>query len=224
MDRLAAAGASPPQPCHSTLGAWLILSVMIAVELYTQFGARDPGAWQQFRFRMMNDYGFLDRKFDAWLAGGSFTGVPRMFVSYLFVHDGPIHLAVNGALFLFVGPFLCRYIGPIQLLLLMIACGIGGALAFGLANDTSGPLVGASAACIGMLWAVKFWEFRWIRASGDRWGRYLLSILLLIGLKAMLYWATQGGIATEAHVGGAVAGILVAPLLSRDPPHGRFYL
>ncbi len=213
-----------PPPRYSTLGAWLILAAMIGVELYIQFGALDPANWSQFRFQMMTEYGFMDRRFDAWLAGGSSQGLLGMFVTYLFVHSGPLHLAVNGALFLFVAPFLCRYIGAVRLLILFVVCGVAGGIAFGLTNDISGPLVGGSAAIMGMLWAVKFWEFQWIRRSGDTWGRYVLSILFLIALNVMMHRLSNGGVATEAHIGGGLGGILAARLLSRDPPHGRFFL
>jgi membrane associated rhomboid family serine protease len=206
------------------LGAWLILAAMIGVELYVQFGARDPGAWQQFRFQVMTDFGFMDRKFDAWLAGGSSQGLLPMFVTYLFIHAGPLHLAVNGALLVFVAPFLCRHIGPLRLLILFIVCGFTGAFAFGLTNNIFGPLVGGSAAMMGMLWAVKYWEFQWIRQSGDGWTRYIISILFLIALNLMMHWLSQGGVATEAHIGGGLGGLLAARILSRDPPHGRFYL
>ena len=216
------AAIAAPQPRYSALGAWLILAGMVLVELYVQFGARDPSAWSQFRFGMMTEYGFLDRRFDAWIAGGSSEGLARMFITYLFIHAGPLHLAVNGALFLFVAPFLCRYIGALRLLLLFLFCGVTGAIAFGLTNDISGPLVGGSAAMMGMLWAVKYWEFQWLRQQGGPWGRYSLSIMFLIALNILMHWLSQGGVATEAHVGGALGGILVAPLLSRYPPHGRF--
>ncbi len=197
---------------------------MVGVELYIQVGAGDPANWSQFRFRMMTEYGFMDRKFDAWLAGGSSQGLLRMFVTYLFVHAGPLHLAINGALFVFVAPFLCRYIGAVRLMILFVACGVTGGIAFGLTNDISGPLVGGSAAIMGMLWAVKAWEFRWIRQSGDGWARYVISIVFLLALNVMMHWLSAGGVATMAHLGGAVGGIAMAPILSRNPPHGRFYL
>ncbi len=211
-----------PPPRYSTLGAWPILAAMIGVELYIWFGALDPANWSQFRFQMMTEHGFMDRKFDAWLAGGSSQGLLGMFVTYLFVHAGPLHLAVNGALFLFVAPFLCRYIGAIRLLILFVICGVAGGIIFGLTNDISGPLVGGSAAIMGMLRAVKFREFQWIRRSGDTWGRYVLSIHFLIAFNVMMHWLSNGGVATEAHIGGGLGRILAAGLLSRDPPHGRF--
>jgi membrane associated rhomboid family serine protease len=109
-------------------------------------------------------------------------------------------------------------------LILFVVCGTAGAIAFGLTNDISGPLVGGSAAIMGMLWAVKYWEFQWIRRSGDAWSRYVLSILFLIALNVMMHWLSQGGVATEAHIGGGLGGILAARFLSRNPPHGRFFL
>jgi membrane associated rhomboid family serine protease len=147
-----------------------------------------------------------------------------MFVTYLFVHAGPLHLAVNGALFVFVALFLCRHIGAARLLILFLVCGVTGAIAFGLTNDISGPLVGGSAAIIGMLWAVKYWEFKWIALSGDGWTRYALSIVFLLALNVMMHWLSDGGVATMAHLGGAVGGIAMAPILSHCPPHGRFIL
>ncbi len=213
-----------PSPRYSTLGAWMILAVMVGVELYIQFGAGDRAYWSLFRFRMMTEYGFMDPKFDAWLAGGSSQGLLRMFVTYLFVHAGPLHLAINGALFVFVAPFLCRHIGAVRLMILFVICGVTGGIAFGLTNDISGPLVGGSAAIMGMLWAVKFWEFQLIRHSGDGWARYVISIVFLLALNVMMHWLSAGGVATMAHLGGAVGGIAMAPILSRDPPHGRFIL
>ncbi len=211
-----------PPPRYSAATAWLTLAAMGAVEILIQFGATDPAAGARFRFQVMTEFGFMDRNFDAWIAGGEAGAIGSTFLTYLFVHAGPLHLAVNAALFLFVGPFLCRHIGGFRLIVLFFACGIGGALAFGLTNDISGPLVGGSAAIMGMLWAVKFWEFQWIRRSGDGWTRYILSIVFLLALNVMMYWLSGGGVATEAHLGGAVAGIAMAPILSRRPPHGRF--
>ncbi len=197
---------------------------MVCVELYIQFGAGDPRNWSQFRIQMMIEYGFMDRKFDAWLAGSSSQGLFRMFVTYLFVHAGPLHLAVNGAIFVFVALFLCCHIGAARLLILFLVCGLTGAIAFGVTNDISGPLVGGSAAIIGMLWVVKYWKFKWIALSGDSWTRYALSIVFLLALNVMMHWLSDCGVATMAHLGGAVGGIAMAPVLSRRPPHGRFIL
>ena len=219
MSRIPAIEA--PQPRYWAATAWLILAVMVAVELLIQFGQTDPVNGSRFRFQVMSRFGFMDRNFDAWIAGGPADGVYSTTVTYLFVHASPLHLAINAALFLFVGPFLCRAIGGVRLIALFFACGIGGAFAFGLTNDISGPLVGGSAAIMGMLWAVKFWEFRWIIHSGDRWTRYLLSLVFLLALNAMIYWLSGGGVATGAHLGGAMTGIAMASILSRRP-HGRF--
>lgn len=197
---------------------------MVAVELVIQFGATDPVNGSRFRFQVMTNFGFMDRNFDAWLAGAEPNGIGWTFLSYLFVHAAPLHLAINGALFLFVAPFLCRHIGGFRLVVLFFACGLAGAFAFGITNDISGPMVGGSAAIMGMLWAVKFWEFKWILRSGDGWTRYTLSIVFLLALNAMMYWLSGGGVATEAHLGGALAGIAMAPILSWQPPHGRFIL
>lgn len=213
-----------PPPRYRATTAWLILAVMGAVEILIQFGATDPAGGSRFRFQVMTEFGFMDRNFDVWIVGGQAGGIGWTFLSYLFVHAAPLHLAVNAALFLFVAPFLCRHIGGFRLIVLFLACGIGGAFAFGLTNDISGPLVGGSAAIMGMLWAVKFWELKWIIRSGDTWTRYILSIVFLLALNAMMYWLSGGGVALEAHLGGAVTGIAMAAILSRRPPHGRFIL
>ena len=195
---------------------------MVAVEILIQFGATDPADGSRFRFQVMTEFGFMDRNFDVWIAGGEAGGIGWTFMSYLFVHAAPLHLAVNAALFLFVAPFLCRHIGGYRLIVLFFAFGIAGAFAFGLTNDISGPLVGGSAAIMGMLWAVKFWELRWLIRSGDGWTRYILSIVFLLALNVMMHWLSGGGVALEAHLGGAVAGVVMAPILSWRPPHGRF--
>jgi membrane associated rhomboid family serine protease len=96
-------------------------------------------------------------------------------------------------------------------LILFLVCGLTGAIAFGLTNNISGPLVGGSAAIIGMLWAVKYWEFKWIALSSDGWTRYALSIVFLLALNVMMHWLSDGGVATMAHLGGAVGGIAMGP-------------
>lgn len=213
-----------PPARHSTLAAWVLLGAMLGIETVIHLGAGSLGAVPEFRARVLQDWGFVDWRFDGWLSGGQGQRVGRMFLTYPFLHAGPLHLAAAGALYLASATFLARHVGWVRLALLFLVAAAAGALAFGLVVDTRAPMVGAAPAAFGMLGAVKAWEFRFIRREGAGWGRYGLSLLCIAGLLVLAHLYGGGMMPTSANLGGLAAGVLVAPVLSRQPPHGRFFL
>lgn len=213
-----------PPARHSTLVAWLILAAIIGVELAIQFGGGRPGAAEHVRAEALRDWGFVATRFRGWLAGGSGHGVGRAFVTYAFLHAGPLHLAAAGGLYLASATFLARHIGGLRLVALFLVAAVGGALAFGLTAETRAPMVGAVPAAFGMLGAVKAWEFRHIKRAGASWGRYGVSLACLAGLLVLAHLYGRAIMPNAANLGGLAAGVLVAPILARQPPHGRFFL
>ncbi len=142
---------------------------------------------------------------------GHVWGAPWTFLTYMFVHAGPVHLALNMLLLFFLGPPVEHRLSSRVFIRFYLFCGLGGALlSLGLASLTVvAPFAGASGAVLGI--AVAFALF---------WPDAELMVFpipvpikaktLIIGLVVLdLVLATIGradGIAHWAHLGGALFG------------------
>lgn len=160
------------------------------------------------------------------------------FVTNLFLHGGWLHIVSNmWSLWLF-GDNVEDRLGGARFLLFYVACGVAANVVQLLTDPTSTvPVVGASGAVAGVMGAylVMFPHSRVIA---------LLPVLFLpftVAIPAVLYlvfwFITQlfsgtlsllapndaGGIAFWAHVGGFMAGVMLAPRLVRPSRGVRFY-
>jgi membrane associated rhomboid family serine protease len=97
------------------------------------------------------------------------------------------------------------------------------ALTFGLIAGTMGPMVGASGAIFGMLAVLTAWQERALRLAGlsrsPIWkrigGLVVVNVLLAFGMGGLLAW--------EAHLGGWVAGWLLASVFRPRYGHMRAF-
>lgn len=174
------------------------------------------------RWQVYLHLAYFDVLFEAALHG---QNVPATFwftpITHAFLHGGPLHLIMNGVVFLGLGGALANGLGIARFLMLFAATAIGGALTFSVITDFDGPLVGVSGVLFGFFGALKRWEWRYIQQTGASSRRFWGTIIGLIALNAGLYLATlgsgallDGAIAWEAHLGGFIAGYLIAPLLA----------
>jgi len=134
----------------------------------------------------------------------------------MFLHGGVLHLMFNMyALWLF-GPVLERRFGSLSYAAIYLAGGISGGMLFQLLGE--GAAVGASGAIFGLLGALLAASYRQrhTRAGAAVFGQ--LGLLLAINLALPL---VLRNIAWQAHVGGLVAGILIAAVWDRMPLPGR---
>lgn len=195
--------------------AWLLLALMALVEVLITLGGDTPWAEARLRVRVFDWLGFfgdLPAQLEPW-----------RLVTYLFVHTQPLHLFVNAALFLLIGPYLCRRIGWKTFLALFLGSGAAAALVFGQLHGGPVPLVGASGAVFGLYGAAKAWEFRHLREAGGPRGRYWLSLAFLLLLMVLMHVASGGAAAWDAHLAGLAFGAAAAPALA-DRPVGRLAL
>lgn len=144
------------------------------------------------------------------------------FLTAGFVHVGTGHLAFNMFTLFFFGPELERVLGPAGFLILYFGSELAAhGLTFALNRDEPGySAVGASGAVSGVVFAfVLYAPFA------------MLGIMFIIPMPAILFAVlyvvgsiyalrqgrdgVAGGIAHEAHLGGAVGGVLLTILL--DP-------
>jgi len=138
-------------------------------------------------------------------------------VTAMFLHQNTLHLAFNMyALWLF-GPVLERRFGAPSFVALYIAGGVSGGMLFQLLEQNA-VAVGASGAIFGLLGALLAASYRQRHTRAGAAAFTQLGLLLAINLALPLFWPN---IAWQAHVGGLVAGILIAAVWDRMPLPGR---
>lgn len=149
----------------------------------------------------------------------------------MFLHAGFLHIAGNMLYLLPFGDNVEDRLGKVRYVVFYLACGVIAALTFILFNQhTNAPLLGASGAIAGVLGG-----YLALQPRGKVKGVFFLIIIpFLIRFPAwifIVYWfviqlfssvASIGGagesgsmtVAFVAHVGGFLAGLLLAPLLA----------
>jgi membrane associated rhomboid family serine protease len=135
-------------------------------------------------------------------------GYVWQIVTYMFLHGGVFHIAINMFIIWMFGRTLEQVWGSRRFVLFYFACGLGGAL-FSFIFAYNATVIGASAAGYGILlaYAVLFpnqrlllWFFLPIRA------RTLVIALVVIELVEGL--TVSDGIAHFAHIGGMAAALI----------------
>lgn len=168
--------------------------------------------------------GFIPARFGSELILPPGTMVPFILtpLSSALLHGGVLHIVFNVIVLLFIGRQLEAPLGSKAMAVLLLVGAYGGALAQFLADPQSAvPMIGASGA-ISALIAVYALIFSRSQASAigpipGHWVRALWLAAAWIGLQLLIGLAGGGGfgaIAIWAHVGGFLAGLLLArPLL-----------
>lgn len=138
-----------------------------------------------------------------------------MFLTYGFFHGGPVHLVVNLITLFSLGRIVIARAGVAKFAVLYLAAMVGGAVVFGLLAQGPQPMVGASGALFGLAGSVLAWDYL------DRFSESLplwpvgRAVVLLLALNLVLWWAMDGLLAWQTHLGGFLAGWVMAMLL--DP-------
>ncbi len=189
---------------------WAMAAVMVGLELVfaAERAGLAPGALG--RWPVYKHFAFGDPIFEHVRAGGFDPRILWTPVTHAFLHGGLVHLVVNGAVFLGLGNALVRAAGPGRFLVTFAVTAAAGTLAFALIEETRAPLVGASGALFGFLGMITAWQERALRRAGigraPIWkriaGLVALNLILALGLGGLLAW--------QAHLGGWIAGWLLA--------------
>jgi membrane associated rhomboid family serine protease len=204
-------------------GLWAVLAVAvpcIAIEATLQLA--DLGLIQMPRLRLaVYEYGgFWPGLLRDWRP--NFPGQPVvMFATYALLHAGALHLVVNMMTLWSLGREVVARVGPRRFLAIYALSALGGAVAFGLLAPTLRPMVGASGALFGLAGALAAWEWQARRDEGLPTGPVLRFVALLVLLNVVLWWAMQGQLAWETHLGGCLAGAAAALALRERAPGGQ---
>ena len=146
------------------------------------------------------------------------------FFSYMALHSGWAHLAINCLWLLAFGPVVARRLGPVLFLVFFLVCGLFGALAqLAFSWGSPIPVVGASGAISGLMAAgLRMLPGQAPWAKPDQaplapiFSRQILmfagvwaAINLMAGLTGLGMGGPDGPIAWQAHLGGFLAGLLL---------------
>lgn len=143
-------------------------------------------------------------------------------LSSALIHGGWVHLGVNMLMLVFAGSMVERIIGGSGLLLAYVVGGLVAALAQFLFDPASPiPMIGASGAISALfgLYALFFGQPRQFTSNMrvNRWIHVLWLMVTWVALQWMAGYLAGGQgvmLATPAHIGGFIAGILLQrPLL-----------
>ena len=155
------------------------------------------------------------------------------FVSYMGLHNDWTHLVINCLWLLAFGPIVARRFGAALFVVFFIVCGVAGAAAYLAFNWASPlPVVGASGAISGlmaaglrMLPSQTPWAVPGETPLAPIFSRQILmfsvvwaAINLLAGLTGLGMGGESGLVAWQAHLGGFVAGLLLAGPFDRLRP------
>lgn len=145
----------------------------------------------------------LDITYEFFFAPLLAMSEPWRMLSAGFVHDwtGPIHILFNSYAIWIFGRQLEPMLGPLRFLFLYLTSIVGGSVAVLWLSDPVVPVVGASGALFGLMAAF----FVIIRATGGNASQLFGLIAINFALGFFV-----SGISWEGHLGGMVAGFLIA--------------
>ncbi|MEM1340716.1 MAG: rhomboid family intramembrane serine protease [Pseudomonadota bacterium] len=182
-----------------------LIGLCASVELV--FLGNDLGLWGSPRLRQTAyEYGgFWPGLLHGWRA--NFPGQAWvMFVSYAILHAGPGHLIFNMITLWTLGHEVGARAGARGLALIYSGSVLGGALGYGILTSKPQPMVGASGALFGLAGALLAWTYLDRKASGQGLGLVIRLVVFLIAINVVMYWALDGHLAWQTHLGGVVTG------------------
>ncbi len=199
----------------------VLVLAMLAVELVFQaaehglLGGALAGGWRVEAFRF---FGFHRAVFDHILIGGDISpNVVWPFLSYLFVHQSFLHMLVAAALILAMGKMIADMFSGLAVLVLFIACGLAGALAFGLVSKPGGfPLIGAYPVFYGFIGTFTWIKLFELRAQNLNVLPAFQAIGMFIVFRGL--FALYAGVPHDwmADLAGFATGFLLAYILAPD--------
>jgi len=199
---------------------WLVLALVglcVAVEFVLVLADLGLIDVPRLRATAIESFGFWPGLLRDWRPNYPFQPY-LMFATYAFLHAGFLHLLVNMITLVSLGTAVSLRVGTRGVAILYVTSIIGGAIGFGLLADTLTPMVGASGALFGLFGGLMAWEYVDRFIAEDRLWPVVRMAGVLIVLNVVLWWAMNGQLAWETHLGGFITGWVVALLID---PRGR---
>jgi rhomboid protease GluP len=197
-----------------------VLLVLIAINVLVELclSLADLGLIGSTRLRSLayTSGGFWPGLLDNWTP--NYTSQPYlMFVSYSFLHSGVVHLVVNMITLWSLGQAVLQRVGIRGFCLLYGSSIIGGAFGFALLTSVPSPMVGASGGLFGLAGGLLAWVYLDRFNNNQGLLPVLQAVVLLIVLNLIIWWATDGQLAWQTHLGGFIIGWIFALLIDPRP-------
>ena len=195
----------------------VMIAVMVLVEL-ALLGA-DLGVWASPRLRQTAyDWGgFWPGLLEGWQP--NFSAQPIvMFLSYALLHGGLWHLAMNMVTLWSLGESVIARVGSGRFMAIYVGSALGGAVGYGLLAQTVQPMVGASGALFGLAGALLAWAYVDRFTSREALWPIAQIAAFLVAINVVMFWALNGQLAWQTHLGGFISGWILAFLID---PRGR---
>jgi membrane associated rhomboid family serine protease len=209
----------PPLPRRGRAVLIALAAFLAAIELLLQLGDAGFFGIPRFRGAAYEYFGFWPGILVGWTA--NYPLQPwTMFLTYAFLHGGLVHLGVNLLTLWSLGREVLDRVGPWGFIAIYTLSMLGGAVGFALLGHGFRPMVGASGALFGLAGAFLAWNY--VDRFTHRLGLWPVAraVGLLIALNIVLFYAMDRLLAWETHLGGFIAGWIVAMLvdpLARQP-------
>lgn len=205
---------------RSLLGRYWIIAaiIVICVVVETALSAADARLLETTRLRATSyEYGgFWPGLLSGWQSNYPFQPT-LMFLTYAFLHGGLTHLAVNMITLWSVGTAAVDRVGILGFLILYFGSAIGGAVGYGLLADSFIPMVGASGALFGVVGGLLAWNYVDRFSFSEALWPVARALLVLFLLNVVLWWAMNGQLAWQTHLGGFLCGWVLALLIDPRP-------
>lgn len=147
-----------------------------------------------------------------WLPG-VVDGAWWQLVTSMFTHVDVVHIGFNMLALWVLGPQLEAALGRVRFLAVYLLSGLGGsALVYLLASQYSATL-GASGAVFGLMGALLVLA---LKVRGD-----VQSLLVWIGINAVITVIGRGAISWQGHLGGFLGGLALMAIIAWAPRSGR---
>lgn len=142
-----------------------------------------------------------------------------MLFSYAFLHGGLLHMVFNMLILVHLGREAVARLGQAGFVLLFALSSAGGGLVFALLGDGVTPMLGASGAVFGLFGATMWWDIQRRRAAGAPLQPVLRLAGGLVLMNVLLWLLVSGMLAWQAHLGGFVAGMALAAVVTPSSGH-----
>jgi membrane associated rhomboid family serine protease len=225
--------ADAPPSRRFPLATWAVIAANLAVFLYQVRLPAEAGGI------LLEQYGLVPARWFGPGAGeGGWPAAPRAFpfVSSLFLHAGWLHVLSNMWMLYIFGDNVEDRLGRLRFVVFYIVCGIAAGWAHAAVHPQSSvPAVGASGAIAGVMGAylmllpharvlavvpILFYPV-FLRVPAVVFMLFWFAMQFFSGVLALGGAAGAAGIAWWAHIGGFLAGLLLAALLGRGSRQGR---
>jgi membrane associated rhomboid family serine protease len=138
-----------------------------------------------------------------------------MYVTHGFLHGGLVHLGLNMVTLWSLGAAVLERVSPARFVAIYFGAMLGGGAVYALLAVSTMPMVGASGALFGLAGAILAWMWEDQPTLGDALRLAGRAVLFLLAVNVVLHFALAGQLAWQTHLGGFLAGWILA--IALDP-------